>query len=179
MFACCHRPSVHEYLLIWSSASDDVTFGTLRVICIPQLLGYTLIWCARHPTMPHVAISADTKMASKQTSSDQLVRQKPRKFATENPFRWKCKGRVEQLRQARERRTFSAASQPVVASTSRDLAATSSTQAAVSSDTDTDSSVTVNADNARDNTVADIVASTWSRSEIVLIIGIMYSLYRA
>ena len=84
---------------------------------------------------------------------------------------------MEQLRQARERRSFSAASQPVVASTSRDLAATSSTQAAVSSDTD--SSVTVNADNARDNTVADIVASTGSRSEIVLIIGIMYSLYRA
>ena len=86
MFACCHRPSVHEYLLIWSSASDDVTFGTLRVICILQLPGYTLIWCTRHPTMPHVAISADTKMASKQTSSDQLVCQKPRKFATENPF---------------------------------------------------------------------------------------------
>ena len=87
--------------------------------------------------------------------------------------------RVEQLRQARERRTFSAASQPVVASTSRDLVGTSSTQAAVSSDTVTDSSVTVNADNARDNTVADIVASMGSRSEIVIIIGIMYSLYRA
>ena len=86
MCECCHRPSVHEYLLIWSSASDDVTFGTLRGIRDMQLPGYTLIWCARHPTMPRVAISVDTKMASKQTSSDQFVRQKPRKFATENPF---------------------------------------------------------------------------------------------
>ena len=108
-------------------------------------------------------------MASKQTSSDHFVREKTRTFATENPFGRKCKGRVEQLRLARERRSFSATSQPVVASTSRDLAATSSStqsqpqgQAAVSSDTD--SSVTVNADNVRGNTVADIVASTGSRS---------------
>ena len=88
---------------------------------------------------------------------------------------------MEQLRQARQQRMFSATSQPVVASTSRDLASTSSTPAAVSVSvsSDTDSSVTVNADNARDNTVADIVASTGSRSEIVLIIGLMYSLYRA
>ena len=119
--------------------------------------------------MPHVAISVYTAMASKQTSSDHFVREKPRKFATENPFGRKCKGRVEQLRLARERRSFSATSQPVVASTSRDLAATSSStqsqgQAAVSSDTD--SSVTVNADNVRGNTVADIVASTGSRSEV-------------
>ena len=114
--------------------------------------------------MPHVAISVDTEMASKQTSTAQFVRQKPRKFATENPFGRTCKGRVEQLRQAREQRKFSATSRPVVASTDHDLAATSSTQAAVSSDTD--SSVTVNADNVRDNTVADIVASTGSRSEI-------------
>ena len=142
----------------------------LRVICILQLPGYTLIWCARHPTMPHFAISVYPAMASKQTSSDHFVREKRRKFATENPFGRKCKGRVEQLRLARERRSFSATSQPVVASTSRDLAATSLStqsqagQAAVSSDTD--SSVTVNADNVRGNTVADIVASTGSRSEV-------------
>ena len=76
--------------------------------------------------MPHVAISVYTKMASKQTSSDQFVRQRPRNFATENPFGRKCKGRVEQLHQAREQRQFSATSQPVVASTDNDLAATSS-----------------------------------------------------
>ena len=86
--------------------------------------------------MPHVAISFYAEMASKQTSSDQFVRQKPSKFATENPFGRKYKGIVEQLRQAREQRKFSATSQPVVASTGHDLAATSSTrsQAAVSSD---------------------------------------------
>ena len=114
--------------------------------------------------MPHVAIIVYTAMASKQTSSDHFVRQNPRKFATENPFGRKCKGRVEQLRLAQERRSFSATNQPVVASTSRDLAAISGTQAAVISDTD--SSVTVNADNVRGNTVADIVASTVSRSEV-------------
>ena len=117
--------------------------------------------------MPHVAISVYTEMASKQNSSSQFVRSKPRKFATENPFGRKCKGRVEQLRQAREQRQFSAASQPVVASTDHDLAATSSTQAAVTDSHSVSSDSSVNADNVRGNsTVADIVASTGSRSEV-------------
>ena len=117
--------------------------------------------------MPHVAISVYTKMASEHTSSDQFVRQRLRKFATKNPFGRKCKGRVEQLRQAREQRKFSAASQPVVASTDHDLAATSSTQAAVTDSQSVSSDSSVNADNVRGNsTVADIVASTGSRSEV-------------
>ena len=90
-----------------------------------------------------------TKMASEHTSSDQFVRQRLRKFATKNPFGRKCKGRVEQLRQAREQRKFSAASQPVVASTDHDLAATSSTQAAVTDSHSVSSDSSVNADNVR------------------------------
>ena len=60
MCASTHRPSGDEYHLIWSSASGDVTFGTLRGIRGLQWPGHSLIWCARHPTMPHVAISVHT-----------------------------------------------------------------------------------------------------------------------